>query len=156
MADSTQLYPFASGNRLDDRNTYFYTDFAGREFLDAWRADRDRVAATLGAPAASAPLATVAELPAGESVWHTATLCEALYRELTAGPAELDAASAHLLDQLIRKFETTKRVHGAYRRDDFRALDPGNFRDLALYIRFGEVLDVTIGRTGSLRALNAL
>jgi hypothetical protein len=156
MAERASLYPFASGNRLDDRNTYFYTEFAGRDFLEAWRADRERVAAKLGAPAAAAPHSHVANAPADESVWQTTSLCEGLFRAFAETPATPDARSTHLLDQLIRKFETTKRIHGAYRRDDFRAVDAQDFRNPALYIRVGEILELAVARNGSLRALNAL
>ena len=38
----SSLYPYADGNRLADRNTYFYTRFDGVDFLDAWSECRER------------------------------------------------------------------------------------------------------------------
>ena len=34
------IYPYASGDLLEDRHTYFYSEYAGRPFLDSWRTQR--------------------------------------------------------------------------------------------------------------------
>jgi methionyl-tRNA formyltransferase len=37
-------YPYASGDLLEKRNTYFYTPYAGADFLLAWRLQREAAA----------------------------------------------------------------------------------------------------------------
>ena len=34
-------YEYSSGDLLEDRNTYFYTEFRGKAFFSAWQNDRD-------------------------------------------------------------------------------------------------------------------
>ncbi len=41
---SREDYIYSQGNRLEDRNTYFYTQFQGEKFLHAWRAAREHAA----------------------------------------------------------------------------------------------------------------
>jgi len=53
------LYPYSQGDRLDDRNTYFYSAFHGHTFLAAWHASRN--AALAGLPHAQRPQPLAAE-----------------------------------------------------------------------------------------------
>ncbi len=50
-------YPYARGDLLHERNTYYYTPYHGRQFLDAWRAARNDVLANLGVLAAAGGVA---------------------------------------------------------------------------------------------------
>jgi hypothetical protein len=156
MAETSASYPFSSGDRLDNRNTYFYTPYGGRAFIDAWRTDRARVEANLPPPAASAPAASVAVWSDEAEIWSTPAWCENLFHEIAETPEPPNSAVLGQLGQLLRKFETTKRIHAAYRRGDFRAADPRAYRDPALYLRAGEIFEAAFGRTGSLQCLNVL
>lgn len=156
MAEAATSYPFSSGDRLDDRNTYFYSPFGGQGFLEAWRADRDRLAATLPPATQAPPDAEPVAFPAAEPTWKTAQLCEYLYSVVAQKSGKPDAESAVLLEQLIRKFETTKRIHSAYRQADFRAVDPKNYQDTALYLRAAEIFEAAFATIGWIQSLNAL
>ena len=50
-------YPFANGDLIETPNTYFYSEYYGRGFIEAWRQSRAGVLAKLPAPSP----------PAGES-----------------------------------------------------------------------------------------
>jgi hypothetical protein len=56
---------------------------------------------------------------------------------------------------LLKRFEVTKRIWNSY-ADDWRGEPSSGYRNLDLYVRFGEVLDLAYSRTGSLVYLNAL
>ncbi|CDL00647.1 conserved protein of unknown function [Magnetospirillum gryphiswaldense MSR-1 v2] len=139
-------YPYASGALLDQRNTYFYSVYGGRAFLSDWQAVR---ALVLVAPAAHPPAPRPVTLPSHPMAVDTGDLLEAVM----AAPAV--EAARPWLDELVKKFEVTKRIHQAYDQH-FRAVDPTSFRDLALYVRLAEVFEAAYAMLGQLPLLNAL
>jgi len=142
------LYPYSDGDRLDNRNTYFYTAYHGRPFLDAWAGSRDRALAALPAPQRSQPQALAQELlPPYDAV----VLFAQLERSLTAPTAASDA----LLYRLVQRFEVTKRIHRTYNAR-LRATDKAAFRDARLYVRFGELMAAAFEARSELPFLNAL
>lgn len=149
---SESLYPFADGDRLEDRNTYFYTPYGGIAFLDAWR--RRRKEALAGLPAATPPpIGRGERLPEPGPV-ETAALLDGLFAALESKGAETPAVR-HWLDELVKKFEVTKRMHVAYDAR-FQAVDRGRYRDFGLYVRLAEVLEAAYAGTGDLVFLNAM
>lgn len=139
-------YQYASGDLLENRNTYFYSRFGGPAFLDQWEAARAEVLAKLPPPHEARSQKVSA--PTWGECFDTAHLLEYL-----AG-AGWDEAR-RWLDKLIQRFEVTKRVHASY-NERLRAMDSGDYRRLELYVRFAEVL-VQAGRDhGYLPAINAL
>lgn len=155
MAELATSYPFTSGNRLDDRNSYYYTPFGGPRFLRAWKVSRAQLRSMLPPAVDAAPAAQDIKVDTAP-IWPTAALCEHLFRTITDTSQWMSADDTALLDQLIRKFETTKRIHAAYRRDDFRAVDPAAYRDPVLYLRSAEIFEAAYARAGRLQGLNAL
>ncbi len=144
-------YPYASGSLLDERHTYFYSRYGGAAFLQAWL--DDRLSADTANPA-PAPQATGRPLPPLGAPVETAALLEALMAALQSDASIGDDANAWLR-ALVRKFEVTKRIHGAYDAR-FRAMDKADHRDLALYVRLAEVFERAYTVTGKLPFLNAL
>ncbi len=147
----SSLYPYADGNRLADRNTYFYTRFDGVDFLDAWSECRERHSRTEPVPP-PVPLPQVA--PKDPDNVETAALLEYLLGEIHNGA--FDAALARFwLDKLVNKVEVSKRVHEGY-GPDFRALDVAAHHDLSLYLRAAEVFEAAYTRFAALPFLNVL
>ncbi|MEH6834034.1 MULTISPECIES: hypothetical protein [Falsihalocynthiibacter] len=148
-------YPYAEGNRLNDRNTYFYTPAVGAPMVQAWRASRDAVLAELPQPAAQPsefPVTSTSQLPENGAV-VTADLLEQLMAELQK--SDQSGKAGFWLDRLVHKFETTKYLHRAYDKN-FRAIDRTKREDLDLYVRFAEVLVISFQADGKLPKLNAL
>lgn len=145
------VYPYAKGDRLVERNTYQYTPFVGRAFLNAWRESRIEAKERLGHSAAGAPAAAGGVLPE-VGAFRTGPLLELLHARLASG---WDPSAGAWLDRLVQRFEVTKRLHRAYGAD-LRAVDREDFRELALYVRFAEVLEAAYAASGSLVYLNAL
>lgn len=141
-------YPYASGDLLEQRNTYFYAPFGGAAFLDAWRRQR---AGALRAMSALPAAATGAREPGPGGV---DALLEDIHRSLTATripPGEPMPA----LNRLVQRFEVSKRLHGEYDAN-WRPTDAADYRYMERYIRFAEILDLAHERTGALPYLNAL
>lgn len=140
------VYPYASGDLLENRNTYFYSEYLGERFMAAWRRQRAEAMARLeGSEAAGQPD------PQPES--PTDRLLETLLTDFTA--AKASEQSRAQLDALLQRFEVTKRLHGEYNAG-FRPADLADYRKMERYVRFGEVLDAAYGVTASLPYLNAL
>lgn len=136
-------YPYADGDLLEQRNTYFYSRYEGPAFLAAWCRQRAGVAAL---PAADAPEAATGSRP-------TDRLLDALRGALSARPA--DAGERPTLDRLVQRFEVSKRLHGEYSAD-WRPVDPADYHTLERYLCFGEVLDLAWTVWAALPYLNAL
>lgn len=138
------VYPYAQGDLLEARNTYFYTSFHGRPFLKAWEAQRDRILSNPREPGIHHPSVSP----------KTATdlLLDSLHAAITETPS---AGSWSGLDPLLQRFEVTKRVHGAY-NDHWRSCDLADYTSLPRYLRFAEVLELAYDASGALPYLNGL
>ena len=145
-------YPFADGDRLEDRNTYFYTPYGGQEFLDAWRIQRGKVLEVLSDP--TEPVCDVVHDFLETGSVKTAALLDGLYSALIRGEAETSVLKEWLY-KVVRKFETTKRIHPDYDAQ-FLALDRTAYHDLSLYVRLAEVFEAAYENTKVLIFLNAL
>lgn len=137
-------YPYAQGNLLETRNTYFYSPFQGRPFLKAWEAQRDGI---LSAPRQPEPAP-----PATQPATATDVLLDSIQAAIVAEPS---AGGWPDLDHLLQRFEVTKRVHSAYSAH-WRSCDPADYTSLPRYLRLAEVLEFAYRASGALPYLNGL
>jgi methionyl-tRNA formyltransferase len=150
----TLEYPYANGPLLEDRNTYFYSSYGGPAFLQAWRRSRMEVCKELPAPV-SPPTAEIRWSPeAGEDL-ETATMLEWLWALLPEYPGEINPKARHFLNGLLQRFEISKRIHSAYTQSG-KPKKGASYREMALYIRFAEVLNKAFVVSASLPYLNGL
>lgn len=146
-------YPYASGDLLEDRHTYFYSEYAGRPFLDAWRTQRDGLLGKL--PEAADPPAGKEDAASLEGdVIETDVLLDHLFAVAGNGAAG-EGRCRDWLVQLVKKFEVTKRIHRAY-GPSFRAIDPADHKDLNRYLRLAEVFEIAYAADKGLPCLNLL
>jgi hypothetical protein len=146
-------YPYASGDLIEDRNTYVYSAFGGEDFLHAWRNQRREA---IGGSQPDDP-------PRGaEGPWRetngnvrVAALLDDLMWQLSAPVPEISPEIVGVLVTLVKKFEVTKRVHTFY-DPSFRTMPDADYRQLGLYLRFAEVMEAAFDRLGGLYYLNAL
>ena len=137
-------YDYASGDLLEDRNTYFYARFQGPEFLSAWRRQRDAI------------LAEKSDFFGEDrhaAITPTDQLLETIWRELSARGS--NAETMRVLGRLLQRFEVTKRLHGEY-GENWRPTDPQDYRVMKRYVRFAEVLELAYSSSAALPYLNAL
>jgi len=143
-------YLYASGDLLDRPNTYFYSEYGGRAFLEAWRRQRSEEAR---GESETETTASGSEEDSAQAMGQTDLLLESVYRRLRSqGDAE---EISSVLDRLVQRFEVTKRLHGEY-GPNWRPVDPRDYRRMERYVRFAEVLHLAYQSTGGLPYLNAL
>lgn len=144
----TISYPYSQGERLEERNTYFYSSYHGIDFFAAWQASRQSIAAHLPPPL---PLAaqSASACPDGQSGWDSSALLAYLLA------CEPDARARQLAEQLLQRFEVSKRIHARY-TTAFRAEAGSDYHDLQRYLAFA-ALCIRQRRTASaLPFLNGL
>lgn len=138
------IYPYAHGDLLETRNTYFYTPFQGKPFLEAWETQRSGVLSAPVPPGTDSTSAAIRK--------PTDLLLDSLHAAISRDP---NAGPWPDLDRLLQRFEVTKRLHGEYNAH-WRPCDPADYTSLSRYLRFAEVLELAYGATGALPHLNGL
>jgi hypothetical protein len=143
-------YAYASGDLLEQRNTYFYSEYGGLAFLEAWRRQRADAIREISETSRQTARCEGACSPSRNT---TDILLESIYQHLES-KSNLDEHLS-LLDRLVQRFEVTKRLHGDY-DENWRPVDPNDYRVLERYVRFAEALDLGYECTRELTYLNAL
>jgi hypothetical protein len=151
-AKAAAEYPFARGDLLDQPNTYFYTLYRGKAFLDAWQ--RQRCGVIGDVPAAAAATEDPIEPFEQDGKIDTALLLAHLAHQLE-NTTTLDENTRDWLEKVLKKFEVFKRIHRAY-DGNFRAADRDDHKDPSLYLLMSEVFERAWRKTGHLVYLNAL
>lgn len=147
---TAKSYPYAQGDLLSKPNTYFYAEYGGREFIDAWKAVRAKLAGkAVDPPNGRDERAALT----GDRV-ETDLLLDHMYTAIR-NDLMREPEIFRWLAQLVKKFEVTKRIHRAY-GPGFRAVDPQDHQDAPRYLRLAEVFDAAYGAGGDLPFLNAL
>lgn len=145
---STPPYPYSHGNRLDERNTYFYSEYHGHAFFAAWRESRQQALGQL--PPAIEPRFEAGECPALEQGCDSQQLLAFLLNADLAEPG-----NRRLAERLLQRFEVSKRL---YRRYDarFKAVVASGYEALELYPQFAALCLRFQGQPASLPFLNGL
>ncbi|WP_296275828.1 hypothetical protein [Pseudomonas sp. UBA7530] len=144
MSDIDYLY--SQGDRLEERNTYFYSQYHGAAFFPAWRASRQTALAQLP-PAQPVPLAVAAERDE-----HPADTAALLANLLHTTP---EAPERRLAKRLLQRFEVSKRLHRRYDMN-FKAVADSGYDDLDLYLQFAALCLHQAEQPGALPFLNGL
>ena len=132
-------YTYATGDLLEERNSYTYTSYHGDVFFADWRAARAQVLQRLAEPAEppvpvdQVLLATVLKADTRCTTDMLESLMDSLLRQ------EIGELVRDTLARLVGRFEVAKRVHSHYLAH-WRAAPEANYHDLALYLRYAEVI----------------
>jgi len=140
-------YPYSQGDRLEERNTYFYSQYHGAAFFPAWRASRQAALVQLP-PAQAVPLPVAAERNAHPV--DTATLLADLLHAAADAPGK-----RRLAERLLQRFEVSKRLHRGYDAN-FKAVADSSYDDLELYLQFAALCLYQAEQPGALPFLNGL
>jgi hypothetical protein len=133
-------YPYANGELLENRHTYQYTEFKGKEFISAWKEMCNDICRK-----ENSSLGEIIELRK-----HLDRLMERLIR----GDIENNDFKS-LLNMWVQKFEVTKRLFVEYDLR-FKPLDIKAYHDIRLYLRYAEVMAYAYKLTSNLPYLNVL
>ena len=148
-------YPYAAGNLLEDRNTYFYSRYDGKDFLLAWRKSRDRVLSCLPPPRLPQQEWDSRRPPLSGDRIVTSDLLGFLLAKLDCDGATGFLETRHWIDRLLQRFEVTKRIYDFYTAE-FRAGSGSSFRELGLYLSFAELMIAAERFSRALPYVNAL
>lgn len=140
---SSSQYPYSEGDKLESKNTYFYTAYSGKPFLDAWKSDRSKAIAGM-----ESALVIPASEPVPENDFSGYGVLERILKQIES------SEESRTLLLLIKRFEVTKRIYLRY-KPDLRPVDSSEFRDLSLYLRWAEILGLAYEKFGHLFYLNA-
>lgn len=140
--NSVDLYTYAQGDLLYDRNVYSYSPFHGSTFLNAW--EKSRATAELNSKR-------------GRNLILRETPTLSLIRSVRSGihTPERDVAAWRDLDRLVQRFEVTKRVHDDYTKA-WRAADKTQFHSMPAYVELAETFAWAYKNTDQLTYLNVL
>lgn len=131
-------YPYATGDLIDQPNSYFYTPYKGIQFIDSWRKTRGKTLSRLPNP-----------VPPKQAVWSPISdSARDLLEKALAGDAVLR-------DEFVKKFEIYKRVHSHYDKT-FKALNKDERYDFSLYLRAADLFEESYRTSGDIRYLNVL
>ena len=128
-------YRYAQGDPLTQKFSYDYIPYGGASFTRGW------IEARL----------TLLDLVDSNEQQQTMPRHDD-FRELCDQVRQSDTDK---MDLILKRFEVTKRVFGAY-QDDGRAVDREDFHDLTRYLDFAFILEFTYQQTQGLQYLNAL
>jgi len=134
---NNNLYPFTTGNRLEDRNTYFYIPYNGQEFVNAWLDDREQTLAELEAEPKIIDFMPHGSLLDINFPINTSALMSVLMNAFIE-KTELETLYA-IANRLLQRFEVTKRIHVSY-PENYRAYADTPYDDLSLYVKFACLL----------------
>lgn len=148
-------YAFSRGNRLIERNTYFYTRFQGAGFLDAWRDARRRALDELGAAPGDGAESAAGAAHGNTVGVDTRALIETLAGAISRG--EFSGQTRRWTDVLRKRFEVSKRVFTAYAEAHPHKppVDAG-WESLDLYIAFSALMEAAYALSGDVAYLNTL
>lgn len=150
--DDSLIYSFSQGNRLEERNTYFYIPFQGANFLNAWRGSRENILSQLGGAEPFQIKKSGYDIELSEPI-ITEHLLVNIYNSLDTKHLNVDSHAT--LNKLVQRFEVSKRIHVTY-PENFRPNANISFNNLYLYVVFAQVLERAYQKLGKLYYLNAL
>ncbi len=142
-------YPYSEGNRLEERNTYFYSAYHGQDFFAAWHASRQQALANIRQAQAWQPQAAPSTLDTREGYDAQQVLNVLLSGDLGA------PANRRLAEHLLQRFEVSKRLYRRY-TPQFKAVLSSGYDDLTLYIQFAALCLAMQAHAKPLPFLNGL
>ncbi|MEK9132849.1 MAG: hypothetical protein AAB606_04040 [Patescibacteria group bacterium] len=154
------LYTYTTGDLLEKPNTYFYAEYHGLDFLEAWKRERAEVFGKLGVQLPAVPgkpgllQNLCAKMLAGE-ILDTHFIFDAVKGALSSGESQKETEFKNILNKLVQKFEVSKRWYSKYDAS-MKAADKTAYHDLELYVRGAEIFESAFAAFGDLPYLNAL
>jgi len=135
-------YPYATGDRLEDRNTYSYSPYVGRALFADWVGQRDGALRQAHGRAA--------EVYQDQPTDRLLASLAATLADGTTSPIQWTQ-----IDRLLQRFEVSKRLHGEY-NTNWRPVAPSDYQGMERYLRFAEMMALAYRANPRLQYLNGL
>lgn len=141
-------YQYANGALLEEPNNYFYSNYQGKAFIEAWRQNRLTVRNTESVCPPSSVFKPVGQID--ELKIFTNRLLVDL---LDSNPAARD----YWLPRLVKKFEVSKRIYNAYQQEPpHRPAAGADYHNLDDYLLFGQLLSEAFISNKQIQLVNVM
>jgi len=149
----SDMYPYADGERLEDRNTYFYSSYYGQEFFHEYYALRIIALKMLGEP----KKCKIVEAAGIEGLSDDGIDTKALIKSLLGLYMRDKNGFEHwsFVNHFVQRFEVAKRVYPKY-GINWRPTNKNDYKELSLYLLFAELMVRAYQYSAKLPYLNAL
>lgn len=144
-------YGYARGDLLGQPNTYFYSAFQGKGFIDAW--ERSRAECLKNCLSAISFEGDIVKAGFEETFSPTGIYLDELKAFFSA--ADIPSEERKNLDAILRNFEAKKRIYQDY-NPGFTSKDRSDYREIGLYVSFAELMVLSYEKWQELPYLNAL
>lgn len=126
------IYDYAIGDLLSSPQTYQYSKYQGREFIEAWYQSRQKTKAALGAPC---PMVLQFAGHSELTTLRLMVLCGRLRLEA------INALTEPWFTILLKKFEVSKRLCAQYQNSaPYKAIDKTDYQELDPYLLLAEAI----------------
>jgi len=149
----SSAYRYTHRNLFDQPETYFYSEYSGKDFFHQWLHDRDKFEVPPKNYSPELLFSPQQESPQDLMEIHTHIFFDTVYWQLSSG--ELDSENQKKIDLVLKRFEITKYVFNNY-SPDMRLLSGSSYLDRDLYLKFGIIIEVLFTKTGYIPYLNSL
>jgi hypothetical protein len=150
----TNNYTYSNGDRLTDRNTYFYSPSTGNELITAWQNSRKQKLVTLHENSSKPECEITEEKSINQTragLIDTDNLICCIVSAIDN--KKIDKKIEERLEQLLRKFEVFKRFHSSY-DGRFRATEKFDYFNSGTYISAAEMFLKVYNHSNRIQYLN--
>lgn len=145
-----ESYPYATGDLLENPQSYFFSRFQGESFISAWALSRSGCRAAFSADGLGDDVLEDAESVSCSRTQQYFRKLEDLFTR-----REFPVDDRVNLNLILRNFEAKKRIYEDY-NPNFTSKDRTDYKDLSLYVDFAFLLVSAYARWKELPYLNAL
>ena len=147
-------YAYSEGDRLNNRNSYFYTPGVGMPMIQAWSHSRKAIASKLPDPGKPPDARCSEKFPfEKEELITTNILLEWLAGRVFS--STLEDAETYWIEKILQKFEVSKRIYTCY-MPNMKLFDNSKYNDLGNYIRCAEIFVSAFDLSSDVRYLNLI
>mgnify|MGYP000111261495 CR=1 FL=1 len=147
MANPQVNYLYTDGNLLEQPNTYFYSCFQGKGFINAWQKNRLE----------SINIGVESYRPSDVISCGTERGEIDTKKQLLNLINDKQSDEGYWLSFWIKKFEVAKRIYNCYQHEPpHRAVKSSGFHDINSYLLFAEYLSKTEEKESKLQVINTL
>ena len=138
-------YSYSNGDLLNSPNSYFYSNFSGKQFLNDWSQSRSITLDYFRLEKKSKKNEKNQKFKTNHALKNLLKIALSLRSKKIPG----------LLEIFLKRFEITKRVYDEY-DSSVRAIDRTQYINLDNYVFAAEVFETAYRKTNDFRFLNAL
>ncbi len=146
-------YPYTDGDKIISPNTYFYTEYNGQKFLEAYLENREMIIALI--KEAVEPLFGNNDIKIKESFIQTSVFLEKMNVSLQSHNHSTKTEIFSDIDMILKKFEVSKKIYDFY-LPEFKTSVDSDFKTLNNYLQFASILSRSYEITNKLNYLNGM